>query len=571
MPLWSPSQSSTNYFQLFDFFTFSGVQRVSRFASLARFHGQAHPECRPHHPPQSVEHVWFTKVVCTLCIRYSQSLNVFSSDYFRRNLSSSIASGVIRHVISNYRKPTLAFRFFECTRLNLNLIHSVATYNLLLRSFSQMGLHDSAKWAFDYMMVDGYLPDNSLLGFLVSSSANAGKFEIGMKMLLARARCSSEKARMVDSFVYNDFLSLLVKRDRVDEAVGFFRDHILRSQCCRPDTCTLNILIRGLCKVGEVDKAFELFSDIGSFGCLPDVITYNTLTNGFCRVGRVDRALELLREISSPDGFLADVVTYTSVVSGFCKLGKMEEALSLFDEMIRNGIKPNIITFNVIIDGFGKASDTVTAMRMYERMLILGCPPDVITFSSLIDGHCRMGQLDQGLNLWAEMNARKLSPNVYTFSILINALCKGNRLNEARGFLRQLKLRSDIVPQAFVYNPVIDGFCKAGNVDEANVIVTEMEEKRCKPDKLTFTILILGHCMKGRMGEAITIFKKMLAVGCAPDSITINSFISCLLKAGMPNEARKIRQTLYAEMNSGDLSSRRNTAFRTDTGVPVAI
>ncbi|XP_052725512.1 pentatricopeptide repeat-containing protein At2g06000-like [Vigna angularis] len=80
--------------------------------------------------------------------------------------------------------------------------------------------------------------------------------------------------------------------------------------------------------------------------------------------------------------------------------------------------------------------------------------------------------------------------------LLAEALCKSNRLQEAHNLLRLLK-QSDIDPQSFVYNPVIGGYCKSGNIDETNVIVAEMEEK-CKPDKLTFTILIIGHCMKGR-------------------------------------------------------------------------
>nr|GEZ44923.1 pentatricopeptide repeat-containing protein At2g06000-like [Tanacetum cinerariifolium] len=88
------------------------------------------------------------------------------------------------------------------------------------------------------------------------------------------------------------------------------------------------------------------------------------------------------------------------------------------------------------------------------------------------------------------------------------------RFIEARDLLRQLKQRGDIVPKAFIYNPVIDGFCKAGNVDEANLIVTEMEENRCKPDKLTFTILIIGHCAKGRMVEAIKVaFRPSSVIG----------------------------------------------------------
>ncbi|KAK1402316.1 hypothetical protein POM88_001921 [Heracleum sosnowskyi] len=98
--------------------------------------------------------------------------------------------------------------------------------------------------------------------------------------------------------------------------------------------------------------------------------------------------------------------------------------------------------------------------------------------------------------------------------------------------------------------------------------VKEMEEKKCKPDKLTFTILIIGHCMKGRMFEAINMFNKMLAVGCSPDEITIKSLISCLQKAGMPKEAHKIRLAVAGYLDSSLPSS---TRWIPDANINVAV
>ncbi|KAJ6742688.1 PENTATRICOPEPTIDE REPEAT-CONTAINING PROTEIN 3 MITOCHONDRIAL [Salix viminalis] len=75
-----------------------------------------------------------------------------------------------------------------------------------------------------------------------------------------------------------------------------------------------------------------------------------------------------------------------------------------------------------------------------------------------------------------------------------------------------------------MYNPVIDGFCKAGNVDEGNVILKEMEEKRCKPDK-----------------------------------------------AGMPNEAYRIRKMALEDRNLGLSSFEKAIPLRTNTYIPVAV
>ncbi|KAL8155941.1 uncharacterized protein LOC141666442 [Apium graveolens] len=522
-----------HHFECFKMFMFSRVQRVSEIAAIAGFHPHVPLES---HPSQHLETVWFIKVLCTLCVRTSPSLQIFKSQYFEKNLNPFLAFEVIKHVNFSFRNPKLAFGFFQFTRTNLKIIHSFDTYYMLLRSFSEMGFHDLAKDVLDCLRLDGYLLDNALFEFLVMSFANAGKFDVAEELFIAQEllilQSGSDRVGRISSFVYNNFLNLLVRKNQVNEAVGFFRDHILRSKCCYPDTCTFNVVLRGMCKVGEPDKAFVLLNDMNSFGCFPDV------------------------------------VSYTSVISGYCRLGEMEKASNLFDKMISSGIEPNIFTFNAVIDGFGKTGDMSSALSMYARMLYLGCQPDVVTFTSLIDGHCRMGQVDHGLKLWSELHTRKLHPNVYTFSVIINGLCKQNRLNEARDFLKKLNCRGDIAPQPFLYNPVIDGFCKSGNVDEANVILAEMEEKKCKPDKLTFTILILGHCMKGRMFEAINMFNKMLAVGCSPDKITIKSLVSCLQKAGMPKEAHKIRLAVAGYLDSSVSSLNRRI---TDANINVAV
>ncbi|KAK4339968.1 hypothetical protein RND71_041430 [Anisodus tanguticus] len=536
------------------------VQRASNIFLISRFH--AHHASSKSLPSYGPEAIWFTKVVYLLCYHHSQSLDVFGSDYFRHNLDPHIAFNVIHHINTNLNNPRLAFRFFQCTRINLNLVHSIGTFNLLLRSLCQMGCHDLATLVFKYMKADGYLVESSILESVVLALANAGKFGIAKEIL------SSEEGSIVRSFVHNSLLSLLMKRNRVDEAVDFFKDHVLRSKRLFPDTCSFNIVIRGLCRVGGVDKAFEFFNDMGSFGCFPDIVTYNTLINGLCAVGQVDRARGLLTNLELQNGLSPDVVTYTSVISGYCKLGRMDEAINLVDEMITYGISPNLVTFNIVINGFGKIGDMFSAINMYGRMCAVGYPPDVVTFTSLIDGYCRTGELDQGLKLWDEMNTRNLSPNLYTFSVLIGALSKENRLNEARELLRQLKLRDDIVPQPFVYNPVLDGFCKAGNLNEANVIAVEMESKGCCHDKITFTILILGHCMKGRMLEAMAIFDKMLSLGCVPDDIAVSCLTSCLLKAGMAKEAYKVRLTSSKDLNP-DLSSSKQSVPSLD--IPVAV
>ncbi|CAM8966903.1 unnamed protein product [Rhodiola kirilowii] len=486
---------------------------------------------------------WFLKVVYTLCVTHHPLEK--SSDFFAKGLTSSNAY----HVITRFTDSQLAFRFVDFTRNSLNLSHSINTYNFLVTLLSENRLHELAQLAMRFAKEDGIYPHPSAVAVFFESLVELGKIDEAKRFII---EVETRQAGMGVALC-NVLLNLLVKMDRVAEAVSVFREFL--TVHCRPDTCSFNIVMRGLSRAGKVGEAFDFFNDMEKFGCRPDIFTYNALVDGLCRVNEVNRARDLLKELLSGDDICPNVVTYTSLISGYCKLGRMEEAITLFDEMIQSDIKPNIYTFNVLIDGFGKDEDMLSAGNMYEKMLLNGCAPNVITFTSLIDGYCKSFLVEQGLKLWEEMGKRNLPPNVHTFCVIIHGLCRENRLPEAHDFLRLLKCRN-IVPKAFVYNPIIDGYCKSGNVDEANAVVTEMEEMGSRHDKITYTILMIGHCMKGRFSEAIGIFNKMLAAKCTPDDITVKSVVSCLLKAGMVNEAYRIKNIV-----SEDLTLEKSSAF----------
>lgn len=54
----------------------------------------------------------------------------------------------------------------------------------MLRSLCQLNIHGSTNLVYDWMRWDGQVPDNCLLGFLVSLYALVGRFNI-LKELLA--------------------------------------------------------------------------------------------------------------------------------------------------------------------------------------------------------------------------------------------------------------------------------------------------------------------------------------------------------------------------------------------------
>jgi pentatricopeptide repeat protein len=490
----------------------------------------AHPP--PQHPAPVAPHaaeLWIAKALASAALLRPHCLPAFC----RLAPSPLAAAAAVRLAPC----AGSALRLFSALHSQpLSVPPSEQSYIHVIASLCRSGLHRDALKLFDQMTdQSGYVPDAGFFSFVAGSCTNAGLLDAAANLLTK----GSWFGCRIEWYAYNNLLNTLIAHGRAQDAVALFESWI-QDGLYSPDVWCFNVVIKGVCRVGNLQKALELVERMTEFGCSPDTITQNILVDGLCRVKQVNKGHEVLRRLQRDGVCMPNVVTYTSVISGYCKAGRMKDAFSVYNDMLQSGTRPNTVTYNVLINGYGKALDMESAVRMYWQLILHSCPPDVVTFNSLIDGYCRCGQLDDAMRIWMEMGQHHIQPNVYTFSIIIHSLCTQNRSAEALSLLRELNMRADIVPQTFIYNPIIDILCKGGKVDEANLIVTDMEEKGCHPDKYTYTILIIGHCMKGRIPEAVTLFHKMVETGCRPDNITINSFISCVLKAGMPNEVHQI-------------------------------
>ena len=72
-------------------------------------------------------------------------------------------------------------------------------------------------------------------------------------------------------------------------------------------------------------------------------------------------------------------------------------------------------------------------------------------------------------------------------------------------------------PELLTFNTMINGFCKKGDMESANLLFYKMiDEVDCLPDTVTFTILIDGYCRKGEFEKAMMYMDKMVKGGCLP-------------------------------------------------------
>ncbi|KAJ8630491.1 hypothetical protein MRB53_023814 [Persea americana] len=146
-----------------------------------------------------------------------------------------------------------------------------------------------------------------------------------------------------------------------------------------------NAIISVYCKHGLVDKASELFNDMGLYGCKANAITYRHLAFGCLKAGLVDEALKTL-DVGADLTASAWVrrstpwlETTLSMVEIFAEMGDVENANKLFAELKESRYSRYTFVYNALLKAYVKGR--IYPPGFLRRMILGGARPDAETYS----------------------------------------------------------------------------------------------------------------------------------------------------------------------------------------------
>ncbi|AES99219.1 PPR containing plant-like protein [Medicago truncatula] len=122
-------------------------------------------------------------------------------------------------------------------------------------------------------------------------------------------------------------------------------------------------------------------------------------------------------------------------------------------------------------------------------------------------------------------------PNVYLFNILMHGFCKIGDVMNARMVFDEISRRG-LRPSVVSFNTLISGYCRSKNVEEGFVLKSVMESERISPDVFTYSALINGLCKESRVEEANGLFDEMCEMGLVPNGVTFTTLIDGQCKHG---------------------------------------
>ncbi|KAL4580599.1 hypothetical protein LXL04_016799 [Taraxacum kok-saghyz] len=201
---------------------------------------------------------------------------------------------------------------------------------------------------------------------------------------------------------------------------------------------------------------------------------------------------------------------------------------------------PNILLYNSMIKGYSLSPPFHTSLNLFSTMKKHGIWPDEFTFAPVLKSCSNLSDVKFGQTVHSQI----VSLGFHCFSGIrvgvVEMYTNCGLLKDAKKVFDEMRHRD-----AIIWNLMIHGYCKTGNIDMGYNLFKQMEEKNI----VTWNTMLSSLSKTNRKFEAIKLFQEMRENGIEPDEATIVTMLPLCARLGED----KIGQCLHSYTKSTKL------------------
>ena len=251
------------------------------------------------------------------------------------------------------------------------------------------------------------------------------------------------------------------------------------------DTHICNSLIHFYATCGCLDLAQKIFLNMPE----RSEVSWNIMIDSYARAGEFDTALKVfceMQKVHEPDGY-----TMQSVITACAGLGALSMGLWVHAYVLKKcdkNMAGDVLVNNCLVDMYCKSGSVEIAQQVLESMPFR----DVNSWNSMILGFALHGMAEEALDYYVRMvKVERFEPNSITFVGVLSACNHRGMVNEGLMYFDIMTKDYNIEPRIEHYGCLVDLFARAGRIEEAMNLVSEMP---MKPDAVIWRSLLDACC-----------------------------------------------------------------------------
>lgn len=205
-----------------------------------------------------------------------------------------------------------------------------------------------------------------------------------------------------DTVAWNVMISCCIRNNRTRDALSLFDVMQTESYQCEPDNVTCLLLLQACARLNALEFGERIHSYITERGYGGVLNLSNSLISMYSRCGCLDKAYEVFMGMENKT-----VISWSAMISGLAVNGYGREAIEAFEEMQRNGIRPDDHTFTGILSGCSHSRLLDEGMSFFDRMISeFRITPAIHHYGCMVDLFGRAGLLDKAYQLITSMEVK---------------------------------------------------------------------------------------------------------------------------------------------------------------------
>lgn len=453
--------------------------------ALTQFHRMSKKQCAPNSQT-------FEILINALCSssRVDESVKVLNQMIDlgckpQRDFYASIIPLFCR--INRFEEGVKLFRMMKNTGLQLE----AHLYSILVLCLCENQQLDDALELFEDMLASGFAPVTNMYVDIVNGYCNMGKLDKAMSFL--------DGNNTLEIKPYNALLKGYCNEGRFLEAIMYLRKMADQGLT---DSMSWNIIIRGLCKIANGGKAFEVIGRMIVSSYMPEQATYSAIIIGYCKMGSCEHALDIFR-LACVNNMTLDSESCSELIEGLCHAKQVQEATEVFDYITNKGVSLTTNSLNMLIQEICLAGKVHEAIRLRSFAVHKGtyCIPD-------------------------------------TYATILLALLNLNKENDLLAFLSQMLVEGCAL-DARIYCILICGLCTDITMSVAALLFNQMIHDGFFPDSKTLETLVFSFAKFSQLHVVVHSLEKLINESRLLSPTVCNMIIHALLKEGHRHEACK--------------------------------